>query len=198
MSSGIRHTQEEAVNLIKNRCDCLGFEFIGFANDDNLYFGKKTRLILRCNKCGTITNTKTFCGMMNTNFVCSTCGTKWHMESDVEEMLKRNNIEYIKNYRGISWLKHKIPIELDFYIPSLNLGIECQGRQHFEPNSHFGGDDAFKDVVARDTVKYSLCKEHGLRILYYNDSGDYNTFLGENVIKNIENLDKIIKENISL
>lgn len=193
-----RFSYDDAIAKINKRCEEKGFTFLGFANDENLYFGKKTRLILRCNKCGTVTKTKTFCGMMSTNFICSTCGIKWHMENDVEEMLKRNNIEYFKNYRGISWLKYKIPIELDFYIPSINVGIECQGRQHFEPDRHFGGKDGFKTTIARDTAKYNLCKEHGLRVLYYNDSGDYDTFLGEKVIKSIDNLDKILKENISL
>ena len=54
---------------------------------------------------------------------------------------------------------------MDFYIPSKNIGIECQGIQHFE-------DGRFKkmslnEIKQRDEFKLNTCNENGIKILYY-------------------------------
>ena len=38
---------------------------------------------------------------------------------------------------------------LDFYIPSKNIAIECQGIQHFRPIEKFGGEKEFEKVVSK-------------------------------------------------
>ena len=42
---------------------------------------------------------------------------------------------------------------LDFYLPDYDIGIECQGRQHFAPVEKYGGVSGFEDTKIRDGIK---------------------------------------------
>ena len=78
---------------------------------------------------------------------------------------------------------------LDFYLPKYNIGIECQGKQHFECIEYFGGEEGFKKLKERDKLKYDLCKEHNIEILYYTD-----VKLEEYPYDVITDLDELIKK----
>ena len=78
---------------------------------------------------------------------------------------------FIANYsfqsqKRFDWLGLQ---SLDFFLPEYNIGIECQGEQHFRPVSVFGGEEKYKQVLERDYRKRSICKQHGIKILYYSD-----------------------------
>ena len=92
---------------------------------------------------------------------CPKCNSS-KLELDVE-----NNFDNIASQQTFKWLKNKGYMFLDFYFPKYNIGIECQGRQHFCVVENFGGDDELKNVLLRDKLKYKLCKEHNIEILYY-------------------------------
>lgn len=68
---------------------------------------------------------------------------------------------------------------LDIYIPSLNIGIEYQGKQHVEPVPFFGGLEAFNKNLERDERKKRLCYENGLVLFYVYPETDTNKFLFE-------------------
>jgi hypothetical protein len=58
----------------------------------------------------------------------------------------------------------------DFFVPSLNLMIEFDGKQHFEPIKFFGGEKAFEETQERDQRKNRYCRDHNIelvRIPYY-------------------------------
>jgi len=76
-------------------------------------------------------------------------------------------------------------LELDVFIPSLNIGIEYQGIQHFEPIEHWGGKASLEQVMERDKRKKRLCKKNGIKLvfLYYNE--ELSRELVENKIKTI-------------
>ena len=57
-------------------------------------------------------------------------------------------------------------LELDIFIPSVMVGIEYQGDQHFESMEHWGGENALVRTVERDERKQRLFKKHGIEILY--------------------------------
>ncbi|MCZ4318406.1 hypothetical protein O4H26_05330 [Aequorivita viscosa] len=59
---------------------------------------------------------------------------------------------------------------LDIYLPSLNVAIEYQGAQHYEPIEFFGGQKAFERNVERDKRKKQLCEKHKC-VLIYADKG---------------------------
>ena len=85
------------------------------------------------------------------------------MEIEIEELLTANGIEYIKQYRQ-PWLNNK---SLDFFLPQYNVGIECQGRQHFELIEYFGGVDEFNRRKDRDKEKLNECISNNIKLLYY-------------------------------
>ena len=72
-------------------------------------------------------------------------------------------------------------LELDIFIPDLNLAFEYQGQQHFHPIPFWGGDEAFRKLKERDKKKCLLCRELKVTLIEvnYTDplSEDYVRFL---------------------
>ena len=97
---------------------------------------------------------------------CPICNSS-KLEITVHKSLKENNIFFISQYRS-KWLGSQ---SLDFYLPDYNVGIECQGGQHFFPVEHFDGDKGFKKTLQRDKRKFKKCQKNGIKILYYSDLG---------------------------
>lgn len=58
-------------------------------------------------------------------------------------------------------------LRIDIFIKELNLAIEYQGQQHFEPIKAFGGEEAFKELKKRDALKKNLCKELNYDLKYF-------------------------------
>lgn len=158
-------------------------------NEEN-YNGIKKKVPIICKEHGLFWQTPD--KHINSRQGCPKCKSS-HLENNVRNILKEKNILFIEQKR-FDWLGQ---LSLDFYIPSLNTAIECQGIQHFSPIDHFGGNDKFKTQVARDKLKYSLCKEHGLKVVYfcdkenasYYDGTDYIFFTAKN------DMMKYIKDN---
>lgn len=117
---------------------------------------------------------------------CQKC-KRSKLEDEIEQILIENDIEFIPQYRQ-TWLGLQ---SLDFYIPSKNIAIECQGEQHFKPIDIFGGECAFKHRQTLDKNKIDRCKEHNIRILYYSNLGikyPYEVF---------EDKDKLLQEIVN-
>ncbi len=53
---------------------------------------------------------------------------------------------------------------LDIYIPQYHVAIECQGAQHFAERGRY---EDLKVRQKKDRLKYDLCKEHDITVLYY-------------------------------
>lgn len=58
----------------------------------------------------------------------------------------------------------KRPLPFDFYISSINLIIEFQGKQHFTSDC-WGGCTGLKERQRLDSIKKKYCQEKGLRLL---------------------------------
>ncbi len=67
----------------------------------------------------------------------------------------------IRHHRP-EWLEG---LELDLYIPDLNLGIEYQGQQHFHAVKAWGGDAGLARVRKNDARKAELCRGAGVALL---------------------------------
>lgn len=185
-------SNEEAIENIKHKCKLLNYEFLGFDNTQNRYDGKNTRLILKCLKCGYTWKTTIYANFINLTIKCRGCTNNWHLERTVECYLKNAGINY-ETQKRFEWLKNKINMTLDFYLPDYDIGIECQGRQHFIPVDAFGGEIGFEDTVLRDKAKKRLCEENGIKLLYFTELKKYDTFMGEKLVKTNNDLIRIIQ-----
>ena len=189
-----KFSNDSAIGRIQKKCKSLNYTFLGFNNKNNEYNGKNTYLLLKCNKCGEVWGTTTFASFYRNVIKCPGCVNSWKMEKEIEGCLRKNNISYIKQCRSntLPWLKNKISLSLDFFLPDYDTAIECQGRQHFEPVVDFGGEKSFNESIERDKKKLSLCKEHNVRLLYYDSEHKHTNFLGEMVYNDENNLIKKI------
>jgi len=120
---------------------------------------------------------------------CPKC-TCSKIEDEVMRFLNKHNISF-EHRMQFKWLGKK---HLDFYLPDYNVAIECQGIEHFEPRDFFGGANDFKNTIIRDKEKKILCNNNKVKLLYYSNLKNYNTFLNETLIKNENDLIKIITE----
>ncbi len=79
--------------------------------------------------------------------------------------------DVLENYKP-SWLK---PMELDIFIPSINVAIEYDGRR-FHKNSE------------KDNRKNSLCKEHGVKLFRLREEGcsEINNLSNNFTLRNIK------------
>lgn len=90
-------------------------------------------------------------------------GEGWVSETLLYQMITRifPDYEIIRHHRP-DWLER---LELDIFIPSLQLGIEYQGQQHYHPVSMWGGEVALIALQERDKRKKCLCKNLGITLM---------------------------------
>ena len=120
---------------------------------------------------------------------CPKCNLS-HLEWSVMNYLDDMEITYDYQKR-FNWLGRQ---SLDFYLPDYNVGIECQGRQHFFPVEYFGGDKGFKQTLERDKRKKALCEKHDIKLLYFGNVPNCDTFLGEKVHDDVQYIIEYLNE----
>ncbi|WP_411839877.1 hypothetical protein [Paracoccus sp. ME4] len=54
---------------------------------------------------------------------------------------------------------------IDIHVPELNLAVEYQGQQHYQPVELFGGEEGFANTLARDERKRRILASKGVRLL---------------------------------
>lgn len=155
------------------------------------YIDYNTEVCIICKKCG-----KKFWQKPNLHigykYGCKYCN-KSKLENTIETFLIQNNLNFIEQ-KQFDWLKNEQNQSLDFYLPDLNIAIECQGIQHFKSVEHFGGEEALKYTMFMDKNKNELCKEHNIPILYYtNQTQIKDYFLGKLIYNKEDLLKEILK-----
>lgn len=85
-------------------------------------------------------------------------------EIKIVNYLSKNNILYEtqKTFKG---LKNIRSLYFDFYLPEHNVLIEYDGRQHFEPVKHFGGEKMFNMIRMRDGIKNRYCEDNNILLI---------------------------------
>ena len=126
---------------------------------------------------------------------CPKCNSS-HLERSVMNYLDEHGITYDYQKRFV-WLGRQ---SLDFYLPDYNVGIECQGRQHFFPVDFAGRGvewacKKFDKQIKRDKRKKALCEKHGVKLLYFGNVPNYDTFLGEVVHDDVQYLIDYLEEH---
>ena len=99
------------------------------------------------------------------------------------KILCENDIEY-ERQKTFDWLKRKNGVQkLDFFIPLLNIAIECQGEQHYKPVDFAGNGEEwakklFEQNIKRDKIKLCKVLKHNIKMIYVNEENK-NNFLNE-------------------
>ena len=85
------------------------------------------------------------------------------LEREVKKILDDNCISYYYQWH-LPWAKY---YSLDFYLKEYNVGIECQGIQHFE-DGHFK-NSKLNEIIERDRFKFNTCLKNGIKLIYYSN-----------------------------
>lgn len=69
-----------------------------------------------------------------------------------------NKIEILEDYKHGDLINPNtnFPLELDYFLPELQLAFEYQGSQHYKESSLFG---SLQERQNRDLIKSDLCKK---------------------------------------
>lgn len=96
-----------------------------------------------------------------------TIHSKWKSEQTLFQLVRKEYEDAIFQYRP-TWLE---PQSLDIYIPSLSIGIEYQGVQHFRPVDFFGGEEGFAHRQILDKNKKKKCADNNVKLVewYYKE-----------------------------
>ena len=106
---------------------------------------------------------------------CPICSSS-HMERNICRLLEENNIKFEKEFI----LDKKKKYRYDFFLPSSNILIECQGEQHYVPinfKSTYDYNEVINDfnkLLKRDNEKYNFAIFHGYNIIYFVDKSNFH------------------------
>ena len=119
---------------------------------------------------------------------------KWKREEElyhlVRKIYKKYNVIYQYRPKFLYNSYSKGQQSIDIFIEDLNIGIEYQGKQHYEAVSMFGGAKGLADTKARDKNKLDRCTTNGIKIVYVK----YDEKFDAKSIK--EKIDEAIKTSI--
>ena len=121
------------------------------------YQASSKPITLKCLDCGYIWTIKRTCGLLQ-GHGCPKCHLH-KQEKRISSFLKENNIVYKEQVKfddlvGINGGQ----LSYDFYIPSKNLLVEYQGKQHYEPIDYFGGQERYEYQKEHDKRKKNMPK----------------------------------------
>ena len=94
----------------------------------------------------------------------------------MKEILSSFNFESEKRFDDCRNVK---PLPFDLYVPILNLCIEYDGRQHFEPIEHWGGFDGLLLTQTNDFIKNQYCNDNNINLLRIRYDEDHVSVLKE-------------------
>jgi len=110
-------------------------------------------------------------------------------EIKIMKYLDDNKIKYI-HQKIFNECKNIKPLPFDFYLPSYNLLIEYDGKQHYKAVRKFGGKKAFESQKIRDEIKNKYCIENNIKLLRIKYSEFDNI---KDIINNIQLKDQNIE-----
>jgi len=56
-------------------------------------------------------------------------------------------------------------VQLDVFVPRINLAVEYQGEQHFKEFKWQGSGSSLEEVIERDKRKIQICNENGITLV---------------------------------
>jgi hypothetical protein len=108
-------------------------------------------------------------------------GEGWLSETELFQKIKNHFYrEKVKQHGKPKWLGRQ---HVDIWIPKYRIGIEFQGKQHYEPIEYFGGMETFKKNQERDLRKKDFFKKNNAHLIEVTHGYDL-----ESLTKKIENI----------
>ena len=98
--------------------------------------------------------------------------SKWSNEYRLFALISRYVKNVIYQYRA-DWLDNQ---SIDVFIEDQKIAIEYQGRQHYEPVEHFGGETSYYDNLKRDYDKKNKCIENDVTLIEWNYENKVNKY----------------------
>jgi hypothetical protein len=125
---------------------------------NNLYDNSKTQLKYKCNKCET--EYLKCWNDIQSWWMCRKCNpfSKSSYEDELCDILDHNNIQYIRNSRMLKSSITNRMLELDIFIPSINIAIEFDGL-YWHSNEHQLNDNYH-------LMKTELCEKQGIQLIH--------------------------------
>ena len=162
------------------------------------YVNARTKVCIICPEHGEFWQTPDT--HINKEYGCPFCKES-KLEKKVQKILNDNHIFFIRQYTP-DFFKEKKSYsyqKCDFYIPSKNIVIECQGEQHFKPFKNIDNEDGLKRRISLDVSKNKKLNMHDVRVLYViSKSISIEDIVNNAIYEDIYDSDNCIKENTYL
>jgi len=149
-----------SIEILNQRCYKLHKDEYSILS--TYYINNQTKIKVRHNKCLTEYMVKPI--HFSNGSCCPNCYNKSKGENKVKLFLDENNISY-KTQHSFNECRYKQMLNFDFYLPELNICIEYDGRQHFEPVERFGGIEGFELIKIRDNIKNLYCNNNNIGLV---------------------------------
>lgn len=135
---------------------------------NTLYINTHTKVIVTCPTHGDFI---VVAGMHQRRTGCPSCNINYSRGNFmIKQYLQDHNIEYIEEHRFDN-CRSKYPLPFDFYVPSYNILIEFDGKQHYEPIIR-GKHDTFVESVKRfeltinhDNIKSDYATKNNIKLV---------------------------------
>jgi len=122
--------------------------------------GTKMKIDIKCSICNNIYNIRISSYLQGHR--CNICNMS-KGERNIIDYLKKNNIKYIHN-KKFADCKNINCLPFDFYVNEKFI-IEFDGKQHFETNEYFGGEEEYKIRRNNDIIKTKYCIDKNILLL---------------------------------
>lgn len=125
------------------------------------YINANTKVKIQHVKCGNVYEVKPYSFLQGNR--CPYCNEP-HTEQTVAKVLSSLGIRY-EVQKTFDDLKDSRLLSYDFYIPSQNILIEYQGKQHYEPVEYFGGNTKFATQQKHDKMKSDYARNNNYNLI---------------------------------
>ena len=159
---------QEAI-IWRNKTYGLNYKFIGF---DREYVNKnKLYALIKCITHNTVFKVKPRLFIEGSTITkCEQCDlNRYKYEDACYKVLTSIGLKVIRQHPVKCYddiLNKNRTLNVDFYLPDLNIIIEYDGCQHYMFNTRFHKTlDDYRDQVRRDIIKNQYCKDNNIPLL---------------------------------
>lgn len=150
------------ISDFENRCRSTFGERYIFYQD---YICDNKRIKITCKKHDISFYQRPASLFQNKESVCPKCKSNISRgEKLILDFLNNYNIRYEYQY-SFDDCKNVFKLRFDFYLPTHNICIEFDGKQHFMTNSYANNDEELNKIKLRDDIKNRYCETNNIKLI---------------------------------